>query len=135
MSHSEPRLDQDWPVADRQLRVYIPREGTSARAAVAEHAGVVGTPLESGRVLLDYEANFYDAANIRTFADKVHHAAGRHTARYPTRARTEVDATSVIEIGTYEGGSITIYPEERALLARWLQVSEDVLEAECRRSE
>jgi hypothetical protein len=56
-------------------------------------------------------------------------------AGYPTRARTEVPAASVIEVGTYQHGSLTIYPTERALLARWLQLSEDALDAECRRSD
>jgi hypothetical protein len=119
------------------LPVYVPREGTGARAAVAELSGVVGTPVEGGRVLLDYEANMYGATNIRTFADKVHHAAGRHTwgeDGYPTRARTEVDAEEVIEVGRYDGVEVVLQPERREVVARWLGIQPDDLDAECRRT-
>ena len=78
------------------LRVYVPREGTAARAAIAEHSGAVGTPIGGGRVVLDFEANMYGAANIKTYADAVHHAAGRHlwgprvTPRAPGPRRTRM---------------------------------------------
>ena len=116
------------------LRVYVPREGTSARAAIAEHSGVVGTPIKGGRVLLDFEANMYGAVNIQTFADAVHHAAGRHTEGYPTRARAEVDGAEVVEVGSYNGDRVDIYPEQFRTVADWLGVEEERVEAECERS-
>jgi hypothetical protein len=120
------------------LRVYVPREGTAARAAIAEHSGVVGTAVEGGRVVVDFEGNLYGAANIKTYADAVHHAAGRHAwgaEGYPTRARTEVDEDEVLEVGFYNGERVQVYPEQVGTVADWLGVGEERLEAECQRTE
>jgi hypothetical protein len=117
------------------LRVYIPRDGTAARAAIAEQSGVVGTPADGDRVLLDYEANMHGAVNIKTFADKVHHAAGRHAAGYPTRARTEVDESAVIEVGLYDGERVILDAERREAVAGWLGLDPGALGNQCERSD
>jgi hypothetical protein len=77
-SHPNPEA-----AGERFMRVYVPREGTAARAAIAEQSGVVGSLVADDRVLLDYEANMHGAVNIQTFADKIHHAAERHASSYP----------------------------------------------------
>lgn len=130
----EPTANQEH-ASDLPLRVYIPRDGTAARAAIAEQSGVVGSRAEGGRVLLDYEANMHGAVNIKTFADKVHHAAGRHTAGYPTRARTEVDNAAVIEVGRYDGERVILDAERREAVADWLGVDPGALDTECERSD
>lgn len=117
------------------IRVYVPREGTAARAAIAEQSGVVGSAGDDGRLVLDYEANMHGAVNIQTFADKVHHAADRHAQNYPTRARTEVDEDAVIEVGLYDGERVILDPDALELVSRWLEVDPDALDAECQRSE
>lgn len=129
----EPAANQ--PTSGLPLRVYIPRDGTAARAAVAEHSGVVGSPADGDRLVLDYEANMHGAANIKTFADKVHHAAGRHTAGYPTRARTEVDDSAVIEVGLYDGERVVLDAERREAVADWLGLELSALDSECERSD
>jgi hypothetical protein len=121
--------------SDLPLRVYIPRDGTTARAAIAEQSGVVGSPVEGGRVLLDYEANLYGAVNLKTFADKIHHAAGRHRVRYPTRARTEVDEAAVIDVGLYDGERVILDAERREAVANWLGLDPGALDSECERSD
>lgn len=123
------------PAPELPLRIYVPREGSSARAAVAERSGVVGSPGEDGCLILDYEANMHGAVNIKTFADKVHHAAGRHTARYPTRARTEVDTDAVVEVGVYDGGTVILHAGAEELVATWLEIDRAAVGDECLRSE
>ena len=116
------------------LRVYVPREGTAARAGIAEHSGAVGTPIGGGRVVLDFEANMYGAANIKTYADAVHHAAGRHlwgprvTPRAPGPRRTRMRLS--MSASTTANG-----PEQRRTIAEWLGVGEERVEAECQRTE
>lgn len=89
-------------------------------------------------MVLDFEANMYGAVNIRTFADAVHHAAGRHMwgpEGYPTRARTEVGEDEVVEVGFYNGERVDVHAEQRATVAEWLGVGEERGEAECQRTE
>lgn len=70
--------------------------------------------------MIDYEGNLHGAANIRTFADRVAHAAGRAATRYPTVARCAVRLDQVESVGSFsesQGQIILGAPEP---LRRWL---------------
>jgi hypothetical protein len=129
----EPRPNPE-AAGERFTRVYVPREGTAARAAIAEQSGVVGGLVDDDRVVLDYEANMHGAVNIQTFADKVHHATERHASSYPTRARTEVGRDTVTEVGVYDGERVVLHPGAQELVAEWLEIEQDALDVECHRS-
>lgn len=133
------------------IDVYVPVEGALALATVDPHSGIVGSGaqgwLDSAeqndlhRIVLDFEGNRFQAANIVTFADRVSHAADRHKAHYPTVARIVVDVDQVRRAGTF-------YPQWRRVevddagellaIAKWLgmfdgeQFDADRLHAELR---
>jgi hypothetical protein len=107
----------------RHYRVYVPRPGSRYEQLIDGGSGIVGTLEENGRIVLDYEGNRYSSPSLAGYADRVHHAAGRHGVRYPTIARALVDPDEVIEVGDYdyETGVVTLYgAEERELLEHWL---------------
>lgn len=54
-----------------------------------------------------YEGNVYDVPDLRAFAQKLLHAAGRQAVRYPTVARMTIPRQSLIEVGHYD------YPSQR----------------------
>lgn len=78
-------------------------------------------PNESGYVELYYEGNRYGACNIRTFADRVYHAADRASTRYPTIATMAAKQAEVVQIGEFDGTTVSLAADrERALLETWL---------------
>lgn len=106
-------------------RVYVPVAGHPAVADVLPGSGIVGAP-EGGHVLIDFEGNRNGASNIVTFADRVHHAAGRAATRYPTVARRLVPREAVSEVGGYdedEGVVVLDGPDAAETLAAWLGVA------------
>lgn len=80
-----------------------------------------------GRVMLDYEGNKYDAANLRRFVERCYHAWSRHVERYPTVARIYVQGAEVIEVGTFdpERKIVTLNPLDEPKLVRWLGFTPD----------
>jgi hypothetical protein len=110
-----------------QVLVWAPRPDTLARSAVDRASGIVGSR-EGGSVVLDYEGNRYGAANVRTFADRVRVAYGRHTTRYPTVARIAADEGELVELGYYTPatGEVTVHGHALGDLLEWLGV--DVLD-------
>lgn len=89
----------------RELNVYVPKIGTNAHATIDAGSGIVGTVVAGGEVRIDFEGNRYRTDNIRTWADKVFHAAGRHTFNegrgYPTVARAHVPSEDLTCVGTF----------------------------------
>ena len=69
--------------------VYVPTEEGERRLGLAPGSGAVGVALGSG-VHLYYEGNLYQAANLRTWQERVTCAAGRLFKRYPTVAQSFV---------------------------------------------
>lgn len=103
------------------VAVYVPRPDSTLSVELAEGTGIVGTPLaDPAAILIDFEGNLYDAVNIVTFADRVHHAAERHTSNYPTIARRMALVADLIEVGEFNGEMVLVYPDRFADLARWL---------------
>jgi hypothetical protein len=78
------------------------------------------------QVRIYFEGNTIGAENLVRFRDRAIQAAGRllhhYPAGYPTRAREDVDAREVVEIGSIETGTnridITASPSE---LSWWIE--------------
>ena len=69
---------------------------------------------------------------MRTYADRVSHAADRHTWQggrgYPTVARMTVPARDLLFVGHFDGDDGIVQPhdaEGRVALARWLELGVD----------
>ena len=114
-----------------ELAVLVPRPGSPLAERVAPGCGVVGSPAEGhpGHVVVDFEGNVYGFDTIRTYADRVVHAAARHVRLYPTVARAVVPEHDVIQVGTFDPATRKLRIDDRAALARWLGAS-DVPEEE-----
>ena len=69
----------------RELLILIPKSDSSTRPI--KGSGIVGSPTRDGLIQVDYEGNLYHAENLRTFWERLFHAAGRHVTGYPTVAR------------------------------------------------
>lgn len=103
-------------------RVYVPAPDHPAVADIAPGSGVVGRA-QGAMVLADFEGNLHGADNIRTLADRLHHAAGRAATRYPTVARRLVPAEALLAVGWYDEQSGRLVPDDaeaEAHLAGWL---------------
>lgn len=106
----------------QELPVYAPAEGSALHRLVVPGSGVVGTPLPSGEILVDYEGNLHRTLNIQTFADRVMVAAGRHVTLAATSARAAASPDDLIQIGTWDPGHGAVRVEDAAALARWLKL-------------
>jgi hypothetical protein len=116
------------------LRVYVP---AGELPWLAPGSAIVGQPF-GDHVLADYEGNLYGAENIKTYADRALHAAGRHVWKghgYPTVARRFLSASDLVEIGVYDTTSWSLYVGNREALASWLGISVDELGPELRRTD
>lgn len=106
--------------------VYVPRHGSELRREIVDASGIVGSPLEDtvGKMLIDYEGALYRQPGLKTYADKVAHAAERHVHRYATRARKIVDAGELVHIGFWdvERSSVIVLDEGYFRLCEWLGV-------------
>jgi hypothetical protein len=107
-----------------RYEVFVPAPGSMQERMIDAASGIVGTLDEaSGRILIDFEGNRFGGVNLANFADRVHHAAGRHGVRYPTVARALVAPEELIHIGEYdwERGNVSLTgAEAEQSLARWL---------------
>lgn len=114
------------------VAVYLPAADDPLNAVIRPRSGIVGTPADDDRLVLDYA----DRPVGGTWADRLHIAWGRHLRqdghRYPTIARSTVAAHQATVIATYDPreGDVALDPQSAALAARWLDVDEDSLEHE-----
>jgi hypothetical protein len=69
----------------KELFILVPTSDSSGRPM--KGSGIVGSPTRDGLIKVDYEGNLYHAENLRTFWERLFHAAGRHVTGYPTVAR------------------------------------------------
>jgi len=83
------------------LAVFVPAPESRLPFLIAAKSGIVGSPDpdDATRVVIDYDGDLYHAANVRTYADRVRVAAGRHKDRYPTVARRSVPAMDLVQVG------------------------------------
>lgn len=137
---------QEQPV--EVIDVFIPAISDPLRAVIEPGSGIVGTT-EGERTIIDYEGNLYGAQNIVTWADRVMIAAGRHSVRYPTVARSWVKPEALIRVASYEyrkwapaielealeyGPEPPGLPLTRRLICQWLGIDDVALDAELRLS-
>lgn len=87
-----------------QLHVYVPLPGSAATADIAAGSAIVSAepPTPGANIPCHFEGNLNGAANIRNYADKLAHAAGRLTANYPTRARRAIPSDELALVATYD---------------------------------
>ena len=73
--------------AAKALWILVPTPQCKLRPT--DGSGIVGSPSEdrSGLVRIDFEGNIYGAQSLKTYWDRLFHAAGRHVTGYPTVAR------------------------------------------------
>lgn len=107
--------------------VYVPHEGTDLYKLIDPGSGVVGHRVvpedPESPILLYFEGNRFNYANVHTFADRCMIAEGRLRTEAPTIARTLARPDDVRRIGVY-------FPEHRRVeirdglaltrLAKWL---------------
>ena len=100
-------------VAPERLTLYVPHPESRLCTDLAHGSAIVGLPLATGRVRIYYEGNVIGAENLRRFRDRVVQAASRllyhYPDGYPTRAREDVDAREVVEIGSIEADTNRIH--------------------------
>lgn len=87
-----------------KLTIYVPSPGGRVSQYVAPGSGIVGVADEKrpDRVRIWYEGNLYDAENMRTYKDRLMHAADRAATNYPTVARATVPKDDLIAVGVYD---------------------------------
>jgi hypothetical protein len=112
----------------QKLAVFVPASATVpiARIVVGGSAivGKAGSD-EAEQVTVDFEGNLYGAANIKTFADRARHAAGRQSVLYPTVARRVVPRSHLRQVGWFDeraGIKLLDGAEAQEALASWLGV-------------
>lgn len=117
------------------ITVYVPKDPT----IIGRGAGVVGTragkwnpilPTDGDLVTVDYETNEFGAGNIVTYADRVYHAADRHTRKFPTSKRMSIPADLLTDVGTYADGKVTLKRAGYPIVADWLGIAQDDLAAQ-----
>lgn len=108
----------------QKLAVFVPASATAPIARiVARGFAIVGKAGSTEQVTVDYEGNINGAVNIKTFADRARHAAGRQSVLYPTIARRTVHRSELCQVGWFdEHADITLLDdaESREALACWL---------------
>lgn len=113
-------------IAPKRLILYVPYPESRLCTEVAKGSAIVGLPLASGRVRIYYEGNVIGAENLKRFRDKAVQAASRlldnYPRGYPTRARQDVDAREVLEIGSIHADThrIRIHASSRDL-SWWIE--------------
>lgn len=111
------------------VSIYIPALGTYLDRELLPKSGLVGVPAADDRVLVYYEGNKYGAENMRTWADKLYHAADRLLWKgigYPTIAFAFVPRDDVLMVGQlwHPERRIEIHDSEK--VSAWL--GKDALE-------
>jgi hypothetical protein len=110
-------------IAPERLTLYLPHPESRLCTDLAHGSAIVGLPLASGRVRIYYEGNVIGAENLKRFRDKAIQAATRmlyhYPGGYPTRAREDVDAREVEEIGSIEAGTNRIQIAVRPADMSW----------------
>jgi len=94
-------------ITPERLTLYLPHPESKLCTELAQGSAIVGLPLASGRVRIYYEGNVIGAENLKRFRDRAVQAASRmlyhYPDGYPTRARNDVDAREVVEVGSNRG--------------------------------
>ena len=103
-----------------RLNVYVPKPDRLPQ--IQPGAGIIGTDRHDNpmRILVDYEDNRSAAVNIRTYADRLAHAADRHLTGYPTSNRLLADPDDLLLVGTFDPNTGVVQPSNSEALEAWL---------------
>lgn len=100
------------------LSLYIP--SPSCSYPIHPGSAIVGsTPQDDVQVLVYFEGNLYGAENMRAYEQRVEHAAGRLTQRYPTIAKAMLRPTDLVRVGSYETDAHLLEIEQPDALETW----------------
>lgn len=100
-----------------KLRLFVPLPGSATAARIDPGSAIVGVDTGAPEILVDYEGNRHGAVNLHRYWQRVAQAAGRHLARYPTIARSQVPREELIPVGWWDATrrEITLDPPGEAL--------------------
>jgi hypothetical protein len=116
----------DEEFSQQLVRVYVPSPSAGPLVRrIARGSGIVGTPVGETRIQIDYEGNLYGAENLRTWQDRVAHAADRHLTSYPTIARAMVAVPELVRVAWYDPTSRAVNVFDHAAVAAWTSQKED----------
>lgn len=101
------------------VNVYVPKPGARSLNDVRPGSGMVGSPHPNGRVTVDFEGNLYGAENLRTYEERLLHAADRHRTSYPTIARRYIPEDDLILVGTYDTDTKALDVVDEEALRGW----------------
>src|SRR6266511_990050 len=104
-----------------RLNVYVPKPDRLPQ--IQPGAGIIGTDRHDNptRILVDYEDNRSGAVNIiRTYADRLAHAADRQLSGYPTSLRLLADPDDLLLVGTFDSHTGVVQPSNSEALEAWL---------------
>lgn len=122
----------------KRYAVYVPVDPAGVSIAgvalntIKRGSGIVGSAWQhdARQLVIDFEGNLYRASNVRTFADRVRQAWGRHSQEYPTVARMVVPAETLVQVAWYEPDDEEVDVLDRQTLAAWLDCDESDLDEE-----
>lgn len=123
----------------RTVVVFVPKPASRIESVVDPESAVVGFEDEwfDGHSNIDvhYEGNRYGAVNMKTFADRVHHAASRMRERYPTTAKSMVPKSDLILVGYWQDDHVVPgKTSDLADIGLWLALPSNDLAHELKRS-
>ncbi|MGE5527506.1 MAG: hypothetical protein ACM3Q9_02450 [Methanosarcina sp.] len=108
----------------RAIVLYVPAGRHPSIATIDSGSAIVGRPeADRDTVEVYFEGNRYRASNIRTLADRAHHACGRMLENYPTTAKETVPRDALIPVGVFDPEHRRIDltgPESERAVADWI---------------
>jgi hypothetical protein len=102
------------------VAIYVPELPAARPLSIAPASGIVGRPVEPGRVLVYYEGNLNGAVNLQRWEDRVICAAGRLLTHASTVAVATVEATWMRQVGHLMVCDKRIQISDQQSLGQWL---------------
>lgn len=104
-----------------QLAIYCPKPDSPMAKTLKPGSAIVGDPdkITEGRAHIYYEGNVYGAENMRQYTERLLHAGGRLTTKYPTVAQAFIPLDELDEVGVYNTDSKTTLISEPEILLAW----------------
>lgn len=93
--------------------LYVPKSGTFAASSILRGSAIVSDPTrpaEEGLVIVYFEGNAINAANLTEYIDRARSAAGRLRENYPTSSVMQLPLNDLHEIGHFH------YPTSRLMI-------------------
>jgi hypothetical protein len=114
------------------LTLYLPHPESRLSSDLAHGSAIVGLPLTAGQIRIYYEGNVIGAENLTRYRDRAAQATGRllhnYPIGYPTRAREDVDAREIVEIGVIDVETYRIDISARPADVSWWIDGDDLVD-------